>query len=748
MEFLGDDRGQSIQVGAVLLFAVLVLAFSTYQAFIVPEENKRVEFEHSQEVRSQLNELRTAIVSTKGGTARSTTIDLGFEYPPRAIALNPEPPAGTLRTVGTDDPQFNLTIRNATASGETGDLWDGDARHYNTGGMRYRTSYNRYRNAPRTGYEHTLLYDEFDADTVVAANQTFIQGERLSLITLNGSLRRSSGGSTSVDVRPITHAERTVLIDAQSANAPVTLNFTSRLSADRWRRIVGGRTNVESVSGSTSPAGDEYNSIQVKLATGVTYELEMTKSAVGTGATDERAVYLTDVSGDGGSVARGNNKEMTLEVRDGYNNPVAGVIVNGSVGSGGSLDSGQETTDDSGQVTFQYTTTNETATATHLVNFTTEDSAVLSGRPFADETPTNGTMSVTVTSASGGGGAYTLDWTNPGGESANSGDALSSCDSDACTWDVGASDDDQLTLNATLDPTYEDIDVEYALDNTTVGTLSATSGTTGSDGADQTTLTAEENGTVTVLASAKDDSDVIEIEIVGVASDPGPPGGLAYDDANRNDQYDSSETTYTRSELESGFDDNTVNLVVPSDVGTISSDSVSISANSLTADVDVESTDGALALTASGGDVTLTGQDLSASNGAASVTANGDLTIDDTVLESSTDQVSLDGGTVSMENADLTASSDAIGVTSNGVLEATGASMTSDVDDLDLVSSGDMRLNSTTIAAPNGDATADLNQGSSTLYVDGAVIDDADDTLEYSPNGADVVGTPSSGSVS
>ncbi|MFC6976212.1 hypothetical protein ACFQL1_18425 [Halomicroarcula sp. GCM10025709] len=66
MEFVGDERSQSIQVGAVLLFAVLIIAFSTYQAFVVPDQNRQIEFNHNQEVQQQLQDLRNAIVSMPG----------------------------------------------------------------------------------------------------------------------------------------------------------------------------------------------------------------------------------------------------------------------------------------------------------------------------------------------------------------------------------------------------------------------------------------------------------------------------------------------------------------------------------------------------------------------------------------------------------------------------------------------------------------------------------------------------------
>ena len=37
-----DERGQAIQIGAVLLFGLLIISFASYQAFVVPNQNKQI----------------------------------------------------------------------------------------------------------------------------------------------------------------------------------------------------------------------------------------------------------------------------------------------------------------------------------------------------------------------------------------------------------------------------------------------------------------------------------------------------------------------------------------------------------------------------------------------------------------------------------------------------------------------------------------------------------------------------------
>ena len=97
-----DDRGQSIQVGAVLIFAALILLLSLYQATVVPQQNEQIEFDHSQQVQGELLDLRNAVASTFGDAARrSVSVRLGTTYPPRFLAVNPPPASLTLITTGS-----------------------------------------------------------------------------------------------------------------------------------------------------------------------------------------------------------------------------------------------------------------------------------------------------------------------------------------------------------------------------------------------------------------------------------------------------------------------------------------------------------------------------------------------------------------------------------------------------------------------------------------------------------------------
>jgi hypothetical protein len=103
-----DTTAQATQIGAVLFFGIRIISFATYQAFVVPNQNRSIEFSHNQALEGQLQELRNAIVSMSGGgTERAVSVSLGVTYPSHIVALNPGPASGSLRTAGTTNPLAN-----------------------------------------------------------------------------------------------------------------------------------------------------------------------------------------------------------------------------------------------------------------------------------------------------------------------------------------------------------------------------------------------------------------------------------------------------------------------------------------------------------------------------------------------------------------------------------------------------------------------------------------------------------------
>jgi len=406
MEFRGDERAVVIQIGAVLLLAALVIAMSGYQATVVPDQNNEIEFNHNQDVQGQMQELRNGIVSAPGGgSGASVRVDLGVRYPSRTFFVNPSPASGSLRTVGTTDENFNITVDNAAASGETGQYWTGDPRRFNTGALAYEPKYSEYDDAPTTIYEQSLLYNRFADANITISEQSMVDGRQINLVALNGSLSESGTDSTSVSVRPVSASRNAVAVEGDGGD-PINITVPTRLDKSTWYEALepeldanGG--NIVDRSYDTAPSR-EYALLTISLDGSKTYDLRMAKVGVGSDVAEESEdLYLTDVEG-GGSVDTDGTQRLTVEVRDRYNNPVSGERVNLTVDGDGELDNGSATaqfvtgtSDSDGRVTVTYE-----APSSETTDTVTGD---IDATPTASE-EVEFTMDVAAGGGGGGGG--------------------------------------------------------------------------------------------------------------------------------------------------------------------------------------------------------------------------------------------------------------------------------------------------------------------------------------------------------
>jgi hypothetical protein len=507
MRLSDDERGQAIQVGFILIFGVLVISFASYQAFVVPDQNSEVEFNHNQQVQGQLQELRNAIVSSVSRTTTvAVAVDLGTTYPSRLVAANPPAPSGAIRTVGTTDDGVDLSVNNAVAQNpETADYWNGSQRNFTTGVLEYRPNYNEYNNAPGTVYENSLLYNQFRSANRTVTDQSLVDGNELTLVVLNGSLNAAGSTSVTVDVQSVSTPDGATIVEPESGEN-LTVSVVSGLSAEQWNETLAEEFNasagddryVTDVTGESR--GDGLYDITLTFEKGETYRLRMAKVGVGSGISEETAAYLTDLDGEGASVQQGQSTQVTLAVRDRFSNPVADVSVNASAAKGGFADSDNEKVSDAdGEVTFTYETTGSTTTGTQQLNF----SLGAAGGGFDRSAPENATVNVSVTSSGGGGGgggAYDVNWLT------NNGDDL--------TIDLNGGSSVSKDLDAGASITAEGLKFDYAVNDTSVATVDPGEGETNSSGENRTTLTATQKGTIAAYVVSGGSSDQINVSVI------------------------------------------------------------------------------------------------------------------------------------------------------------------------------------------------------------------------------------------
>ncbi|WP_136687979.1 hypothetical protein [Halorhabdus amylolytica] len=360
MGFRDDDRAQAIQIGAVLLFAVLVIAFSLYQAFVVPNQNAQVERNHLQTLEGQMQDLRDGIVNVpKTGTGRSVHLALGTNYPARAITLNPPPASGQLRTVGTADPGVNFTIANARAlDDETADYWNGTNRTRETGQIVYAPDYNEFQDPPDLVYDTTTVFSRFDDASLWTTGQTLVDGRQVTLVAIDGSYDRGSSRSVSVDLDAVS-ASTTEIGVTNTSDGNVTIAFTSQRAPAEWRSLLEDEQQLDHPNGyvhdvSGEPLSEEYWRISIAMEAGETYRLRMAKVGIGTDVEDTTATYLRTVAGNGTTVPEGGKASITVEARDAFNNPVPARIVAGTARNDSAVSPRSRSVGTDGRVTLTY----------------------------------------------------------------------------------------------------------------------------------------------------------------------------------------------------------------------------------------------------------------------------------------------------------------------------------------------------------------------------------------------------------
>ncbi|MFC7132179.1 MULTISPECIES: Ig-like domain-containing protein [Salinibaculum] len=408
-----DGRAVSEVIGFILLFGLVIAGVSIIQTYGVPAQNERLEFDHNLRVQDDVVRLADGI-ETAGltGAPVSATVEAGTDYPSRLFFFNPTPAAGTLQL---GDPLW-VNISNANATGDIGDYWDGSQRNFTTRPVVYTPDYNIYRAAPTTLVEYGVVYNANPNGVATVLKQgSFIRGDRITLVTVDGTFNRGSVRSISVEAVPISAPSRSVTL---TPTGNMSLTIGTSLSVADWKDILadenasnGGRvTNVSS--------GPATGTVTIELDPNVSYELRLARVGIESGY-DESAsepVYLTPVDSVSQTVPEGSTTEVTFEVRDAFNNPVSSQNVNISTQDGRSSVTPETVkTDADGRVRVTYTapTFSGTTTITDRLNATFGPEVGSSLDPTA---PENATVTFTLVNSDSS-GVQIQTGTGQGGES-------------------------------------------------------------------------------------------------------------------------------------------------------------------------------------------------------------------------------------------------------------------------------------------------------------------------------------------
>lgn len=269
-QFYPDSRAVSSLVGVILLFGFLIIGLSLYQATVIPSDNSKAEFIHSQEVQNDLVDLRDATHNSGADTlSRSSPVTLGTYYNARIFTINPAQPVGT---VSTKDSATNITVEPNSSSEST--EWK-----FSTNYIQYEPQYREYQDPPTTIIEHTLIYNSFElANTSqTRSGQRIIEPNRLVIPIVEGNV--SITGTDTVSLR-VTHRERKSVDNSDN----VSVTFPTRVP-ELWEKELASE-NIDNVTITTTPTTVE---IEADVSEVIMYRVEL-----GEHETDSSENRITD----------------------------------------------------------------------------------------------------------------------------------------------------------------------------------------------------------------------------------------------------------------------------------------------------------------------------------------------------------------------------------------------------------------------------------------------------------------------
>lgn len=520
------DRAVTVQIGAVILFGFLIVALSTYQATVVPDQNREVEFLHNQEVQTDMVELSSSITATgRTGDAAPATVKLGTRYPSRAFFVNPPPASGRLQTVdppGSGSVSLENVDVESSSGGEANDYWDIAAnRNKSTRFVVYDPRYNTYRGAPTTRYESGVAFNRFsNGANLTLTDQRVVEDDRITLVAVSGDLGRSGVSTESIDPEAVSTVSRRERV---SGTLDVTIPTT--LNATRWEELLAEEIDDGWVNGTRNTPGG----VTIELNDSRTYALGIAAVHVGDGDSPDRSPAYLDVEQRPSEMTAGTTREVVVEVRDGYGNPMSGVEVNGVVDDGpGSLADERVVTDGDGRAVFEYTARGTEGEETLRFSYTDID-----GGGFDASSPSDAAFTVEATEGGGGSGTvstlYDLQWDEDSITAADGVSEDTSTDADILVNRSIAGDAIDVTTETTDSDTGEPVsgvEVDYASNDSAVGRFTGANGnaTTDDDGRADVTVDLPSNGTAKLYATASGAGDTLTARVVS-GDDGGGDGG-------------------------------------------------------------------------------------------------------------------------------------------------------------------------------------------------------------------------------
>ena len=381
--FISDNEptsGASVVIGVLFALVFAILIASVIQTQVVPVEEERTEYTHSNLVQQQMASLENQIQSTAvNDVVSSQPVSLGTTFQSRVVfgifpIINSPDPSGQIQYQEFDE---NAEFEGFQGEGGAEEFWDGTTKTYPTGQVLYEPTYRRYDDAPTTYYEHGITYNEFDLDGDTRysflSDQNIINDNNINLVTLGGDMNVASTQEITVTSSPVSAPSNTVAVEANDAQ----IRLPTNLEEDTWRNnLLADEPRVEGV---TKPNDDE---VVIELQDGI-YTMTLSRAFVSNQSSEVStpSIYSTPddlyIGWDQDQVIlrEESRTQIDAQVRDTYDNPVTGIPVysyardnsgacvggfqsgpvNGPQSCSAAVSqAGQQTSTQNGEVTFVY----------------------------------------------------------------------------------------------------------------------------------------------------------------------------------------------------------------------------------------------------------------------------------------------------------------------------------------------------------------------------------------------------------
>lgn len=336
--FVDDERAVSPVVGFVLIFALVMIVFTIYQADVVPAQNKEVEFEHSQMVEGQIEQLSAAFVSTgPDDPPQAVSLQLGVQYPSRALAINPGTPIGSLDT--TDSHRVELS-------------GDGGSEEFNTSFVTYQPSYNMMAEEIQYSIEHGMVVKNYHSSgkTSLASPGALFSanGEAINLNLISGDVSANEMSTVVTTDNVDTH---TINISSDSA----TLVLPTTLEEEDWEALLTNDDGSRIAQVSDYEYLEDSSEISIDLKNGTAVNLN--KVSAGRPSDDDTLEIhpqITNVTSTTPSPSADGETRLTVRTSDLFESALSDIDITATATGSGNLTPAATTSNGSGLATFVY----------------------------------------------------------------------------------------------------------------------------------------------------------------------------------------------------------------------------------------------------------------------------------------------------------------------------------------------------------------------------------------------------------